>query len=264
MWTAIAVALLAPVVWALLGTPPIPWLDPWVGGHAPAWLATPVPVSTTPFFATVLVGVLLGVGRAGAVTTHLSTLVHEFGHGLTAALLGGRIDRITLDRDGSGRAHFAFPGRHPVRRFSVSFAGYVSPGVFGVASAQVALAGYAAAWLAYIVVLLAVMLVLAVRSWWGALLAVLLGAGGWGLLALIAGGESDVPASLLVALVAGVLLGGGVRDAVGQWRQSRGAVSTDAASMAAQTGLPTRLFAGLHVAFAVALAGTGLMGPFLG
>lgn len=263
MWTVLAVVLLAPVVWALLGTPPIQWLGPWVGEHAPAWLATPAPASLTVVVVTMAVGVLLGVGRAAAVTTHLSTLAHEFGHGLTAALLGGRIDRITLDRDGSGTARFAFPGRRPVRRFLVSFAGYVSPGVFGVASALVALAGYAAAWLAYVVVLLGVMLVLTVRSWWGAVVAVLLGATGWGLLALVAGGESSVLATVLVALLSGVLLSGGVRDAVGQWRQSRAMLTTDAASMAAQTGLPTRLFAGLHVACAVTLAGAGFAGPFL-
>lgn len=272
MWMVLAVVLLAPVVWALLGAPAIPWLGPWAGEQLPTWVATPVHVSTTTIGVAILLGALLSVGRARAATTHLSTLAHEFGHGLTAALLGGRIDRITLDRDGSGRAHFAFPGRRPVRRFLVSFAGYASPGVFGLACARAVVAGYGSAWLAYIVALLGVMLMLTVRSWWGALLAVLLGASGWGLLALTAGGQAEALAggpigglvAILVAVLAGVLLGGGVLDAMAQWRQSRVAVATDAASMAAQTGLPARLFAGVHVACAFALAGAGIAGPFLG
>jgi hypothetical protein len=205
-------------------------------------------------------GALLGLGGARWATTHLSTLAHEFGHGLTAALLGGRIDRITLARDGSGMAHYVVPGRWRVRRLAVSFVGYLAPGVFGVASVRVALAGHGPAWLAYLVVLLGTMLVLTLRSWWAALLAIVLGAGAWALLAL---GSSQL-ATLVVAGLAGAQLGGGALDAAEQWRLVRVRRATDAASMATQTGLPVRLFAGLHVVLAVALAGVGLALPLLG
>jgi hypothetical protein len=124
----------------------------------------------------------------------------------------------------------------------------------------VALAGYAPAWLAYIVVVLAAMLVLTLRSWWAVLLAVLLGAGAWLLLAM----GSGWLATVVVAGLAGALLGGGAVDAAEQWRLVRVRGATDAAGMAAQTGLPARLFAGLHVACAVVLAGLGLTMPFLG
>ena len=122
-----------------------------------------------------------------------------------------------------------------------------------------ALSGLGSAWLAYLVVLLGTMLVLTVRSWWGALMALLLGAAGWGLLAL----GSGWLAVTVVACLGGAMLGGGVVDAVGQWRLSRTSVATDAASMAAQTGLPARFLAGLQVLCAVALAGIGVAAPLV-
>lgn len=255
-----ALVILAPIVWALLGAEPIPAVDPWLSEHLPGWLTTPVSVSTPALLVAMGVGVVLGVGRGRAATTHLSTLAHEFGHGLIAALFGGRIDRITLARDGSGVAHFGFPVRRPVRRFLVSFAGYLTPGVFGVVCVQVALAGLGSLWLAYLVVLLGVMLVFTVRSWWGALVAVLLGAAGWALLALGSGWLAVV----VVAGLAGAMVGGGVVDAIGQWRLTRSAVATDASGMAAQTGLPARLFAGMQLACAIALAAATLALPGVG
>jgi hypothetical protein len=132
--------------------------------------------------------------------------------------------------------------------------------VFGVASVQVALAGLGTAWLAYLAVLLGIMLVLTVRSWWGVLMALLLGAAGWALLALGSGWLAVV----VVAGLAGAMLGGGVLDATTQWRLTRTAVTTDAGAMATQTGLPARFFAGLQLACAVALAGVGFALPFAG
>ncbi len=260
MWTVLALGLLSPIVWALMGADPIPALEPWMDQHVPGWLTSPVGATTGTLILAMGVGMVLGVGRGRAATTHLSTLAHEFGHGLIAALLGGRIHRITVSRDGSGLAHIAFPGRGSVRRFLVSFAGYLAPGVFGVASVQVALAGLGTAWLAYLAVLLGIMLVLTVRSWWGVLMALLLGAAGWALLALGSGWLAVV----VVAGLAGAMLGGGVLDATAQWRLTRTAVTTDAGAMATQTGLPARFFAGLQLACAVALAGVGFALPFAG
>jgi hypothetical protein len=259
MWTVVALLLLTPIVWALLGAESLGVLDASTSQHLPGWLITPELVSTTTLMVALGAGVVVGVGRGRVAATHLSTLAHEFGHGLVAALLGGRINRITLARDGSGMAHFAFPGRRPVRRFLVSFTGYLAPGVFGLACVRVALAGLGAAWLAYLVLLLGVMLVITVRSWWGAFVALLLGAAGWALLALGTGWLAVV----VVAGLAGAMLGGGVVDAAGQWRLTRAAVTTDAASMATQTGLPARFFAGLQLVCAIALAGVGLALPWV-
>ena len=253
MWTVLALVLLAPIGWALLGAEPIEALAQLAPEVVHGWLLAPEVVPTRTLIVALVVGSLLGLGGARFATTHLSTLAHELGHGLTAALLGGRIDRITLARDGSGMAHYLFPTRWRLRRLAVSFAGYLAPGVFGVASVRVALAGYGPAWLSYLVVLLATMLVLTLRSWWAVLLALLLGAGAWVLLVL----GSGWLATVVVAGLAGALLAGGVVDAAEQWRLARVRAATDAASMAAQTGLPARFFAGLHVGCAVALAGVG-------
>jgi hypothetical protein len=122
------------------------------------------------------------------------------------------------------------------------------------------MAGHGPGWLAYLVVLLGTMLVLTLRSWWAVLLTILLGAGAWALLAL----GSAWLATLVVSGLGGALLGGGVIDASEQWRLVRVRGATDAASMAIQTGLPVRFFAGLHVVCAVALAGVGFALPFLG
>ena len=122
------------------------------------------------------------------------------------------------------------------------------------------MAGLGSAWLAYLMVLLGVMLVLTVRSWWGALVAVLIGAAGWAVLAL----GSGWLAVLVVAGLAGAMVGGGVLDASGQWRLTRSAVATDAASMSAQTGLPARLFAGIQLVCAIALAAAAVALPVVG
>jgi hypothetical protein len=69
MWTVLAVLVLAPIVWALLGAQPIPAVDPWLAEHVPGWLTTPVVVSTTALMVAIGAGVVLGVGP-GRTTNH--------------------------------------------------------------------------------------------------------------------------------------------------------------------------------------------------
>jgi hypothetical protein len=69
----------------------------------------------------------------------LSTLVHELGHGITAALVGGHFDSFVMHADGSGATSWsAGPLFGPVRRAMVSAGGLVGPAV-------VAAVGYAIA-----------------------------------------------------------------------------------------------------------------------
>ena len=257
MWFIVAVLVLTPVVWALAGAPAVPGLGAWVAQHVPD-LATGATVPAGALVASSLVGSLIGIGRARVTGVHVSTLTHELGHGLAAALLGGRIDRIHTQRDGSGVAYTAMPGHRPLRRFVVSAAGYLSPGVLALASMHAAVAGVAALWVAYLVAVIAVTLVLAIRSWWGLVVTVGLGGAGWALVAL----APDVVIVSLVAGLAGVLAGGGTTDAWQQWRARFVRSGSDAASMAAQTGLPVGLFAGVHLLSAVVLAAATLTVTF--
>lgn len=256
MWFLLALAVLAPVVWALAGAPRAAEVAAWADQLAPGLPSATVPQPAA-LLATVLLGVLLSVARTRTITGHLSTVVHEFGHGLVAALLGGRIDRIRLHPDGSGVTYHLLPTRRPVRSFLVSAAGYPAPGVLAVATIQVTQVGLASVWLAYLVAVLAVMLLLTLRSWWAVLVALVLGAAGWLVLAL---GIGPVP-SLVTSLLAGLLSGGGAVDAVGQWRGRRESRRSDAQAMAEQTRLPVGLFAGAHVLLAWALAGAVLAVP---
>lgn len=256
MWFVLAVVMLAPIVWALAGAPAVPGLDAWLSEYLPQF-ATRATAPQGALVAAALAGTALGIGRARVTTTHVSTLAHEFGHGLTAALLGGRIDRIRTYRDGSGIAHTALPERRPMRAFMVSAAGYLTPGVVALASMRMAVAGLAAPWLAYLVAVTAVMLVLAIRSWWGLLVTLVLGAAGW--VAVVF--APDVVVASLVAGLAGVLAGGGTVDAWEQWAARSVDTLADASSMAVQTRLPVGLFAGLHLLVAGGLAAATLAVP---
>ena len=61
----------------------------------------------------------------------LATFAHEMGHGLTALLVGGEFDRISLHADGSGLAQWRGEVG-PVARAAVAAGGLVGPTVAGV------------------------------------------------------------------------------------------------------------------------------------
>jgi hypothetical protein len=60
----------------------------------------------------------------------LSTLVHELGHGFTAALLGGDFERFVMHPDASGVAQWSAPRSFgPVRQAMVAAGGLVGPAI---------------------------------------------------------------------------------------------------------------------------------------
>jgi len=64
----------------------------------------------------------------------LSTLVHELGHGLTAAMLGGHFDKFVMHADASGAATWSASGFFgPVRRAMVAAGGLCGPAVVAAA-----------------------------------------------------------------------------------------------------------------------------------
>lgn len=64
--------------------------------------------------------------------TLLATYAHEMGHGLAALMVGGQFDRLVLNADGSGMAHWrGNPGR--LAAAWVAAGGLLGPSVAGVA-----------------------------------------------------------------------------------------------------------------------------------
>lgn len=64
--------------------------------------------------------------------TLLATFAHEMGHGLTALLVGGEFDRLSLHADGSGLAEWRGDGGR-LARAAVAAGGLLGPTVAGVA-----------------------------------------------------------------------------------------------------------------------------------
>ena len=252
----LSLVVLVPVAWALLGTPGAEDVAAWALANAPV-VAPSAAVPSAGLLAAVLVGTVLGAGRARVATTHVSTVAHELGHGLVAGLMGGQVTSLRMHRDGSGVAYTRWRSGRPVAAFVVSAAGYLAPGTVALAGMNVVLVGLGALWLAYLVTVSALALVLSIRSWWGALVVVGLGAAGWAVLAV----APSAAAPLVVAGLSGVLAGGGAIDALGQWRLRTRDPGLDAAAMAAQTGLPIAVFAGFHLLAATVLAVATLTVP---
>lgn len=260
MWFAIAWLTLLPLAWALAGAPPIAGHDPLIWAVLPGQLGEQAAAGWLALLAAAMVGVLLALGPTSRIAVHCGTVVHEVGHALTAAALGGVVRRITMSADGSGMATTGLPGRAWVRGSLVTMAGYLAPGIVGLASLQMALAGLGLAWLGFLAVLALVMLVLSMRSWWAALVALASATAAW----LVVRHGSGELATLVAAALGGLLLARGVADAANQYRLTRrGAARTDATSLARETGLPAGFYAAVHqvAAVAMALGGVWLLLP---
>jgi hypothetical protein len=254
MWLLLAWLILLPLAWALAGAPAIAALDWLDGSVVPQMLAHPAPLDSWQLGIAVALGVVLAVGPTRRVAMHLGTAVHEIGHGITAAALGGVISRITMAPDGSGQATTGLPGRARLRRSLVSLSGYLAPGIVGLASLRMALAGLGTAWLGYLTCVTLVMLLLTMRSLWAALVGVASAVAGW----LLVSHAPGPLVTVVVAVLSGVLVARGVADAANQRRAVRAGTQTDAGSLARQTGLPVGLFSGLHQLLAVVMAGTAV------
>jgi len=264
VWMLLAWAVMLPLGWALAGAPVQPDLPDaaWLPeGADRVWHAVGVrvPVAMGGLVAAGLLGAIVAVGRSRVAATHVSTVAHEFGHALVAALFGARVTGIALRWDGSGTAHYTMVGSRPLLRGMVSLSGYLAPGVLAVACARAASAGAGPVWLAFLCVVVAVMLPLAIRTWWGVVMALGLVGAGLGVLQW----APPAAATLLVAGLAGLLAGGGLVDARTQWRARRLEPHSDAASLAGQTGLPVGFFAGFHVLASAGLAAAAAAAVFL-
>lgn len=163
-------------------------------------------------------------------------LIHELGHATAAVLLGGRARRIVLVKDGSGHAVYQLPDNFRVlRRVPASLAGYWAPSFVACTAAVAAGNGLSRALVWLCAFATSGMLILLVRSRWGALVAggVLLGSAGAARLL------PGTAITLVVAFCAGVLAVGSVRSAYVQIDVDD-ITNSDAASIARELHLPAR------------------------
>lgn len=190
----------------------------------------------------------IAVPRVWHVLRHGITIVHEAGHGATAALTGRRLAGIRLHSDTSGVTVSVGPRRGPGMVATV-VAGYPAPSAAGALIAWAVGAGHAAAALWGALVLLTLVL-LQIRNWYG-LWTVLVagfavGAATW----LLEATWRSVAATALAAL----LLLGGVRAAaeLPRSRSRDRSRTSDADQLAALTHLPAVMWIAVFVLVSLA------------
>lgn len=200
--------------------------------------------------------VTLGCGLAASpawkVLRHACTYVHELAHALTALLVGGVVYSVTYEPDASGLAKFSLPREFGRPRLVLAAgAGYLGPGMAGLGTVAAVRSGMTMPWLLGCAVLVLLGMLLLVRSLWGFVYSAAFGAALWMAGVILAAPWSTV----LGGLLAGVMLGGGVRMARTQLRH-RDHTDTDAGVVGKALHLPGSLIAVLHlIAAALLLVG---------
>ena len=175
------------------------------------------------------------------LTRTVVTIAHEGGHALVAVLVGRGLTGIRLHADTSGVTHSTGAGRGPgvVLMF---LAGYVFPPLLGLGGAALVAGGYTSALLWLGVALLVATLVY-VRNLFGGF-AVLVTGGVLGAVATWA--PPDWRAGFAAALCWFLLFGGlrAVRE-LQRSRRRRRTTTSDADQLAAITGMPGGMWAGV-------------------
>jgi hypothetical protein len=193
------------------------------------------------------------VPLARQLTAQLTTLVHELGHTVVAAALGGRPAGIVLRHDASGHASSRWRARAtPLRRLAlatVAFVGLPAPAVATAVAAHLLLLGGPRTVL-WVLAAAGVVVALLARSAWS-----LLVAGGLVAMAAAALTEAAAPwATGVVLALLGAVIVGVLRDCGAVLR--RGVVDgEDAQVVARHVWLPARLVQLLQLAVATALVG---------
>ena len=202
-------------------------------------------------------GLLVGLAAASwppaaRLVSHLTTLLHELGHVVVAAALGGRPSGIVLRHDASGHARTRWLGRAtPLRRFAiatVAFSGRLAPPAAAAVGAQLTLVAGPRGVLWSLTAAAVVVTILA-RSPWSLLVALALAA-----VAATALTDAMAPASAgaVVALLGGIALSS-IYDQVRVLR-SRVVAGDDAVVVARELRLPVRLTRLCQVTVAMSLA----------
>jgi hypothetical protein len=113
----------------------------------------------------VLAAVLVWAPRAWPLTRHVVTIAHEAAHGLVALLSGRRLHGIRLHSDTSGVTVSAGRTTGPGMILTTA-AGYLGPGLLGLAAAAL-LAHHRALGLLWALLMLLALVLIQVRNWFG-------------------------------------------------------------------------------------------------
>jgi len=218
----------------------------FTGVRVDAWSGT---VEPWVVLGTVLLGAVLAASPAWTVLRHACTYVHELAHALTALLVGGVVHSVVYEPNASGSAKFSLPREFGRPRLVLAAgAGYLGPGIAGLATVAAVRSGMIMPWLLGCAVLALLGMLLLVRSLWGFVYSAALGAALW-----LAGIILAAPWSTAIGgLLAGVMLGGGVRMTCTQLRH-RTHTDTDAGVVGRAMHLPGSFIAVLHLLAAISL-----------
>jgi Peptidase M50B-like len=113
----------------------------------------------------VLASFLVWAPGAWPITRHVVTIAHEAAHGFAALLSGRRLHGIRLHSDTSGLTVSAGRATGPGMIMTAA-AGYVGPGLLGLAAAAM-LAHHRAVGLLWALLILLALLLIQVRNWFG-------------------------------------------------------------------------------------------------
>jgi hypothetical protein len=113
----------------------------------------------------VLAVLLVWAPGAWSVTRHIVTIAHEASHGFVALVTGRKLQGIRLHSDTSGLTVSAGRTTGPGMILTAA-AGYVGPGLLGLAAASL-LAHHRAVGLLWALLILLALLLIQVRNWFG-------------------------------------------------------------------------------------------------
>jgi hypothetical protein len=125
----------------------------------------PAPSGRVIVFTAVLAALLVWAPGAWPITRHVVTIAHEAAHGLVALMSGRKLHGIQLHSDTSGVTVSAGRTTGPGMIMTTA-AGYVGPGLLGLAAASL-LAHHRAVGLLWALLILLALLLIQVRNWFG-------------------------------------------------------------------------------------------------
>lgn len=173
-------------------------------------------VGTVVVFVLAFVALMIPVGRRAHRVVHpVDVLVHESGHALAAAVLGGRVHGIRVNASGGGSADVAVPDS--VRLWLVALAGYPAGACAGSALLAVAAAADYPRLAVGVMLLVSVVLLALSRSVFTVVVWVVVVASSLVMLAWV----PPVGVQYVLAAVGGVLAGESAAHVGALWRQYR-------------------------------------------